>query len=1011
MINLFTRSTFSLMNSSLKVNDVVSHAKKHNQAYVSLVEENRLYSIPLFLKLCKEHEIKPIIGLSLSCSFNNKSLKISFIAKNTKGYHHIAKLSTLSSQNNDKLDISQIELTSDVFVFIHCDYSWFEDALIQMNSSLITEAFAQISEFMPSFIIVLPHYHIDFWATRNEWLLSQFSKTHHFVPSLYIAFESREDHLVLSTMRAIVSGRKVDDPINVINGDTYLRSGEELSQLFPNELHQALENIVSSIEPIELTQKTSLPKPKLPIKVPSDQYLISLCQKGLEKRLQGQIEPHYQNRLNYELDMITRMGFENYFLLIWDIIRFAKSADIPVGPGRGSAAGSLVSYCLGITHVDPIEYGLLFERFLNPERISMPDIDIDFADHRRDDIIQYVYDTYGEEHVAQIVTFGTFGPKMAIRDVSKAFDVDLREIDTWTKLIPNELKMTLKGALNQSKRLKEIYDQHPRFKTIFEVASALEGCPRHISKHAAGVVMSSEPLTEVLPLVKVDDGMLSTQYSMEYLEPLGLIKMDFLGLKNLTIIQDTLNLLDSPLNLYSIPLNDSKTMNLIAQGDTTGIFQLESEGMTGLIVKMKPTCFEDIVATIALYRPGPMENIPLYLKARQSTTDLSHMPTQIHSIVESTHGILIYQEQILQAVQVLANFSLGKADILRKAIGKKNEFILNQLKDDFISGCLNNHLSMPQANQMFDLIMRFANYGFNKSHSVAYGMISYQMAYLKAHYPLQFYTALLNAVIGSENKTLEYLQKIKQLGYKILPVSLNASKATYAIEDHGVRLPLTIIKGLGYVSLNAIIEERNTRGAYKDYYDSIARLNLVKIGPKMIENLICAGALDEFDENRASLLASMDDAVNYANLIKIEINGQLTLDPSILSRPRYMEVTYVAAEFLEKEKQLLGFYVSQHPIVQVKQKLGLNQNLNEIKDVYRGVVMIDSIKVIKTKRGDQMAFVGLQDEVNKREAILWPTEYEKYAWLKEKKMVIIEGQVDLKGSFIIKLIQEINEVS
>lgn len=1011
MINLFTRSTFSLMNSSLKVNDVVSHAKKCKQTHVALVEENRLYSVPLFLKLCQEHEIKPIIGLSLSCSFEHKPIKLSFIAKNTTGYHHIAKLSTKSSQNKDNLDISDITFSSDVFVFVHCDHSWFEDAIIQMNASLISDAFEELRQNIPHFFVVLAHYHIDFWTTRNEWLWTQFSNSIQFVPSLYMAFENAQDQLVLSTMKAIQSGRKVDDPLNVINGDTYLRSNEELSTLFPKRLHPNLSNILSSIENVVLQQKTSLPKPKLPNNVASDQYLISLCQKGLEKRMGGKIEPHYQNRLNYELDMITRMGFENYFLLIWDIIRFAKSADIPVGPGRGSAAGSLVSYCLGITHVDPIAYGLLFERFLNPERISMPDIDIDFADHRRDDIIQYVYETYGEEHVAQIVTFGTFGPKMAIRDVSKAFDVDLREIDTWTKLIPNELKMTLKGALSQSKRLKEIYDQHPRFKVIFEIASSLEGCPRHISKHAAGVVMSSEPLTQVLPLVKVDDGMLSTQYSMEYLEPLGLIKMDFLGLKNLTIIQDTLNLINTPINLYAIPLQDSKTMNLIAQGDTTGIFQLESEGMTNLIVKMKPTCFDDIVATIALYRPGPMENIPLYLKARQTSTDLSHMPKQIHSIVESTHGILIYQEQILQAVQILANFSLGKADILRKAIGKKNETILNQLKDDFLSGCLSNNLTIAQANQMFDLIMRFANYGFNKSHSVAYGLISYQMAYLKAHYPLQFYTALLNGVLGSESKTLEYLQKIKQLGYKILPVSMNHSQSHYTIEEQGVRLPLTIIKGLGGVSINSILQERLFRGAYKDYYDAIARLNLIKIGPKMIENLIYAGALDEFDENRANLLASMDDAINYANLIKIEVNGQLNLDPSILSRPRYMEVKYERALFLDKEKQLLGFYISEHPLVQLKQKLNLNQNLNDAKDFYKGVVMIESMKVIKTKRGEQMAFVSIIDEMNKKEAILWPPEYEKYQGIKEKTIVIIEGQVDLKGSFIIKLIQEIHEVS
>jgi len=1008
MINLITRSTYSLMSSSLKINDIVSHAKKEQLTCVSLVEENRLYSTPLFLKACKESQLKPIIGLTLTCDFNDKHFKASFIAKNTQGYYECAHLSTLASQHSDLLHSSHYTSLKNVIILVHIDHAWFEESIIQMNHQMVLNAINELkSVFKTDIKLLLSHFHIEFWKTRNQWLIGNFSSSISFVPSLHMAYLEVSDQLVLSTMKAIQSSRKVDDPINVINGDTYLRSQDELASLFPIPLHQALSDLVDSIESIQLSSKTSLPTPQLPLNVASDHYLLSLCQKGLEKRRKGIIEPHYQNRLNYELDMILKMGFENYFLLIWDIIRFARSVNIPVGPGRGSAAGSLVSYCLGITHVDPIEYGLLFERFLNPERISMPDIDIDFADNRRDEIINYVYATYGEHHVAQIVTFGTFGPKMAIRDVSKAFDIDLREIDTWTKLIPNDPRTTLKSALKQSKRLQEIHDHHPRFKTIYEVALKLEGCPRHISKHAAGVVMSSTPLYEVLPLVKVDDGMLSTQFSMEYLEPLGLIKMDFLGLRNLTIIQDTLDLMHEPINLYSIPMDDIATYELISRGETTGLFQLESEGMTSLIVKMKPTCFDDIVATIALYRPGPMENIPLYLKARESQPDLSFMPSQIHPIVESTHGILIYQEQILQTVQVLAGFSLGKADILRKAMGKKNEAILNQLKDDFIQGCLNNHLSMSQSNQMFDLILRFANYGFNKSHSVAYGLISYQMAYLKTHYPLQFYTALLNAVIGSETKTIEYLQKIKQLGFSVLAVSINESTQKYTLHPKGVRLPLSIIKGLGSVSLNQILNERNDRGSFKDYYDALSRLNLIKISSKMIESLIYAGALDEFDHNRANLLASMDDALNYANLIKIEVNGQQTLDPSILSRPRYMEVPYDHAQFLEKEKHLIGFYVSDHPIVKVKQQLNLLNHLNSMKDYYRGVVMIDAIKVIKTKRGDEMAFVSCVDEVGKREGILWPAEYERYRWLKEKMMVIIEGQVDLKGSFIIKLMQEI----
>ena len=1007
MLNLLTRSTYSMMNSSLTINDIVSHAKKQKLTHVSLVEEKRLYAVPIFIKLCKEQNIIPMIGLTLNFKLNDMPLKISFLAKNSAGYENLSILSTQSSQKQDLLDLADFSFTQDLIVMVHIDNSWIEDDFIHMNTISMSNHLKQVKQLIPHFNILLTHYHIEFWKIRNDWMYETFKENYDFIPSLQIAYESNEDHIVLSTLRAIQNGRKVDEPLNISSGLTFQKSTEELLDLFPKSLHHQINKIIESIEPFDLVEKTSLPTPSLPLKVSSDQYLISLCQKGLEKRSHGNIELNYQNRLNYELDMIVRMGFENYFLLIWDIIRFARNADIPVGPGRGSAAGSLVAYCLGITHVDPIEYGLLFERFLNPDRISMPDIDIDFADSRRDEIIEYVYQTYGKEHVAQIVTFGTFGPKMALRDVAKAFDVDTREIEMWSKLIPNESKMSLSKALTQSKKMKELYEYQPRFKRVLDVAQRIEGLPRHISKHAAGIVMSRIPLSQVLPLVKVDDGMLSTQYSMEHLESLGLIKMDFLGLKNLTIIQDTLKLIDTPINLYTISRNDQKTMQLIASGDTTGIFQLESEGMTNLIVKMKPKEFDDIVATIALYRPGPMENIPLYLKARQSETDLSHMPALIHDIVKPTHGILIYQEQILQTVQLLANFSLGKADILRKAMGKKNEAILNQLKDDFMAGCMHNHLSINVAKQMFDLILRFANYGFNKSHSVAYGLISYQMAYLKAHYPLQFYTALLNAVLGSETKTLEYLQKIKQAGYTLYPVSLNESSHVYTINQHGVRLPLSIIKGLGQVTITSILNQRKTSGAFKDYYDAIARLNLIKIGTKMIENLIFSGAFDEFDDNRANLLASLDDALNYANLIKIEVNGQLNLDPNILSRPRYLEVAYDTSFFLEKERQSLGFYVSQHPIIQIKQRHSLMGQLSDSQEHYRGIVLLDSIRVIKTKRGESMAFVGIQDEIMKKDAILWPTQYQEFSWIKEKMIVIIEGQVDLKGSFIIKLIQEI----
>lgn len=1011
MINFLTRSNYSLMNSSLRVEDIVTHAKNQHQTHVALVEDARLFSSALFLNCCQMHQIKPIIGVTLTCIVKEQPVKVSFIAKNTQGFYTIAKLSTMSSQHKDMLNIEHINLNNDVFVFVHIDHSWFEESVIQMREVEVSEALTTLSTVFAAFFVVVSHFHIEFWKLRNTWLINTFNDKIQVVPSLHVAFKSQEDAIVLSTLRAIALNRKVDDPLNIINGDTFQRSHAELEALFPSHAHAIIDHIVQSIEPITFTHITSLPTPQLPLKVTSDQYLISLCHKGLEKRLQGNIEQRYQNRLNYELDMIISMGFENYFLLIWDIIRFAKNNTIPVGPGRGSAAGSLVAYCLGITHVDPLQYGLLFERFLNPERISMPDIDIDFADNRRDEIIHYVHRTYGEEHVAQIVTFGTFGAKMALRDVAKAFDVPIREVDSWTKLIPNELKMTLHKALQSSQQLQEIYQHHPRFRKIFTVAQAIEGCPRHISKHAAGVVMSSLPLSDVLPMVKVDDGLLSTQFSMEFLEPLGLIKMDFLGLKNLTIIQDTLDLIENPPSLSSIPLNDSATFQLISRGDTAGVFQLESEGMTNLIVKMKPHSFDDIVATIALFRPGPMENIPLYLKARETNVDLHHLPQQMHAIVASTYGILIYQEQIIQTVQTLAQFTLGKADILRKAMSKKNEHILNQLKDDFIQGCLANQLSHSQALYMFDLIAKFANYGFNKSHSVAYGLISYQMAYLKTHFPLPFYTALLNGVLGSESKTIEYIQKIRHLGFPIHHVSLNHSTQKYTIEDGGVRLPLTLIKGIGGAIVTLILQERRYRGAFKDYYDAISRLSLIKIGSKTLENLILAGALDEFDANRASLLASLDDALNYSNLIKVEIHGQSTLDTKILSVPRFTVVDYDASLYLEKEKQLIGFYVSHHPIVELKRRLGFTSSLNSATTSFNGIILIDTIKQVKTKRGEYMAFLSISDETAQREAILWPSELQQFGWVKEKMKVIVQGKVDLKGMFVIKLIQEITGVS
>ena len=589
----------------------------------------------------------------------------------------------------------------------------------------------------------------------------------------------------------------------------------------------------------------------------------------------------YEQRLRYELDVIISMGYADYFLIVWDFIRFAKTQDIYIGPGRGSAAGSLVAYCLGITHADPIRYHLLFERFLNPERVSMPDIDTDFPDDRRDEVIAYVHDLYGEHHVSHIITFNTLAAKQVLRDVGKAMQVAPRQIDLLCKLVPNRPKVTLQDAYQERVKFKQMINSGEQMRKLFAIALQLEGLPRHSSLHAAGIILSNEDISNVCPLIDVDEGMCATQFTMEYLEELGLIKMDFLGLRNLTIIDEIvhqINAKEKRLDIMHIPLDDAKTYQLIRSVDTVGVFQLESEGMKNLIRKMKPTCFEDIVATVALFRPGPMENIPRYLECRTHPEKVDYLHPDLKSILENTYGVMIYQEQVMQIAQTMAGFSLGKADNLRKAISKKKGKELQSLREDFVEGAKQKGYEESLAIRVYELIMKFANYGFNRSHSVAYGMIAYQMAYLKANAPLYFFTALLNSVIGSETKTSEYVFEARKRHIEILLPSVNQSSNQYEIEGNALRFPLVGIKGIGNAVSNVLIEERQKRGNFKDFFDFVARMEGQKLGKKTMEMLIFAGALDEFKINRSSLLASLDDAIRYGDLVKIEDQDQILFD-------------------------------------------------------------------------------------------------------------------------------------
>ncbi|MBR3227671.1 MAG: DNA polymerase III subunit alpha, partial [Erysipelotrichaceae bacterium] len=665
-------------------------------------------------------------------------------------------------------------------------------------------------------------------------------------------YPEKEDYREYEILKCIRDKRTLDDDVYYDEGRYFLNK-EEFAGLYDRDDIRNTDRLASLCD-VRCEQHTSLPLYPTPGGISSRDYLVALCKEGLRRRLKGNNDTTYTKRLEYELKTIIDMHFEDYFLIVYDFILHAKKNGIMVGPGRGSAAGSLVSYCLGITDIDPIRYGLLFERFLNPERISMPDIDTDFPDDRRSEMFSYVRDKYGIDHVGHIMAFGTMKARQVLRDVGRVLKYSNTELDMITKSIPSSYyNTTLDDAYNSSPLFRQRIESQQKYRDLFRIARKLEGFPRHETIHPAGVVMSRLPLEEVVPLARVETDLFSTQYTMEYLESLGLIKMDFLGLRNLGIIaeitDDIRANVDASFNIKEIPLDDRRTFDLINNVDLLGVFQLESSGMQNLARKMKPRTFEELGMMIALFRPGPMENIPQFLENRAHPNNITYLVPALMPILEETYGIIVYQEQIMTIARVLAGFTYGKADILRKAMSKKKASELEGLKSDFISGCIANGYEKSVAVSIYELVLKFANYGFNKSHSIAYAMVAYQLAYLKANYPVWFYKALLNGVIGSETRTYEYIKECGNVGQSVKGISINRSTDVYTVEDGSIRMPFGVCKDVGTVSTVKIIEERKN-GEFRDYLDCICRLSLKGVEKNVIENLIYAGALDELGLSR-----------------------------------------------------------------------------------------------------------------------------------------------------------------
>lgn len=1008
--HLHVRSSFTLLNSTLKVAQIIAYAKKYHLDSIALVDKNVMHGAMAFYHGCKEANIKAIFAFEFDCLYEDERYTFIAYAKDDVGYKKLLKFSTFININKEILSWDEI-LSYDEHLIITTsgDNDYLQSLLLNEDKEAIKKVLTVFHHAFKQFYVAIAMNDSGLLKIKNAILkeVCQEMSIQTFALSR-IYYGEMDEEEAYKALCAISQQKFLDDPNLEFSSKRYFRGMDEMSVLYEKEDLLSAENIASQCTVEMKYEKATLPVFENRFQVDSNIYLRSLCKKGLEKRLGKKITNDYVNRLTYEIDVIINMGFADYFLIVYDFIRFAKSKGIYVGPGRGSAAGSLVSYCLGITHVDPIEYDLLFERFLNPERISMPDIDIDFPDDRRDEVIEYVRELYGKSRVAHIITFGTLGAKQVLRDVGRVMKFSIREIDMLSKMIPNYPKVTLEYALETNGRFKQTVYASKKYLHLLEICKKIEGLPRHASTHAAGIVFSNRDVDEFCPLIQVEQDIFSTQFTMEYLEELGLIKMDFLGLRNLTIIDEVCRhiqqVMNIPLDIMHIPLDDKKTFEIIRNADTMGVFQLESEGMKNLLRQMKPTNFEEVAATIALYRPGPMENIPLYLENRSQSERIDYLHPNLEGILKKTYGVMIYQEQIMQVTQVMANFSLGKADLLRKAISKKKSEQLKSLEKEFIEESVKNGYEETLAKRVYEMIMKFAGYGFGRAHSIAYGLIAYQLAYLKANYPLSYFTSLLNSVIGSEYKTSQYIFEARKRNIKVVHPSINANALKYGIEENALRFPYINIKNVGSAAAKEIYGEREKNGKFTDYFDFVARISTRRISRKVIESLIDAGALDEFKIGRTSMKVSLDDALRYASLVQVEEDSQTRIDFDLVSKPLLTMTKENNAIISENEKNVLGFYLSKHPISDLRTKYQKAQPIIELKEK-KGYVCIvcyiERMKEHRTKNGDLMAFLSVSDETGKFDVVCMPNIYQNAKdFLKKGVYLYVEGKIDKVQSML-----------
>lgn len=1017
--HLFVRSCYTLLDSTIRIPELVSTAKKYGYQSVALTDHHVMHGIARFLHECKKEGIHPIVGLEVDVFYHEQKVPFLLLAKNNKGYANLMKLSSLLCDGREYATLEEFLIYSEHnFLIVYGEGGYFDAELISEDRTGISQKLALMKSELPTFDIAISYEETSLWRSKNA-VLKALAKAQGILTVALnkIYYLAQKDYETLKVLSAIKQGTTLRDKnVTPITG-RYFLSISEMEQIYDADDLRRADEIASECHCDGNLEKTGIPVYPLKDGITAEQYLPQLCLAGLKKRLNGDLKPVYVERLKHELQVIHQMGFEDYFLIVYDFIRYGRQKGIYIGPGRGSAAGSLVAYCLGITMVDPLQYNLLFERFLNAERVSMPDIDTDIPDIHRQEIIDYVYQKYGEQHIANIITFDTLAARAVLRDVGKAMDISKREIDMIVGLIPQTPKITLEKAYEQKEKLRVLLNANPQLMEYFNVSKRIEGLPKNKSIHAAGIVMSGKPIEDVIPTIQMAEGMKTTQFVGNYLEERGLIKMDFLGLKNLTTIDEIVQMIhkhNPDFHILSIPLNDAKTYRLFAQADTIGVFQFESDGMRNLLRKMKPNCFEDIIAALALFRPGPKDQINTYLEGRKNPASVVYPSKELEPILKETYGVTIYQEQVMLMAQIAAKFSLVKADILRKAISKKNEEELAGLRQEYVRGCKENGYSDETASVLFDLAEKFAGYGFNKSHAVAYGLVAYQLAYLKANYPLEFYTSILNSVIGDSTKSAIYITECRRKHITIEAPDVNCSTDIYYHNGRSIILPLSIIKDVGTLAARTILDERDKNGRFGDYFDFVARVILRKINRTQLERLISAGALDEFDLGRTTMLNTLDDAIKYAKLIQVPLGAQLSIDPQLVSKPIVVRMKDSQEELSENEKAALGFNLGEQPIVHLRQKLGITYpplaELNSKRGLYRGFAYIQSVRQIRTRKGDLMCFLKLTDETGESDMAVMPNLYSQYSQYLVKGVYIqFYAKIQDEASFLANQIEIVRQ--